>query len=229
MALFGAIAGLLDLRRELARVLAAIAAAGFVASALGVVWTLTESGNAAFFWAGWGVDVDRGPGLLLFLGAALVGAILAVLGIVVPSNDASETLPAPTAAPYDEPPPPLVRAGDVAPTAVSGAGVAPGSAGRITVVESGRSFSLSVGEGERVIVGRDLGADIRVTDAKVSRRHAMIEWNAGSWIVRDLAATNPTRLLDASGGAQILAGQIRIASGQLVMGDVLLTLYPTGD
>jgi len=54
----------------------------------------------------------------------------------------------------------------------------------------------------------------------------MIEWNAGSWIVRDPRGHEPDAAPRCFRRAQILAGQIRIASGQLVMGDVLLTLYP---
>jgi pSer/pThr/pTyr-binding forkhead associated (FHA) protein len=244
VALVAAAAGLLNTRREVATVLAAIAGAGFVAAAVGVIWTLVESQNVAFRWGVWGVDIDRGLGLVLFLVAALVGAILVAVGFVVGPVPVAggASLPA-QGGPEEATPARIARIEELVPA--TGAAVAPamapgspevelsadvasGAAGRITVVESGRSSTLSVGEGERVIVGRDLGADIRVTDAKVSRRHAMIEWSAGGWIVRDLAATNPTRFLDASGGAQILAGQIRIASGQLVMGDVLITLNPAG-
>jgi hypothetical protein len=234
LALIGALAGLLRVRREVSLALAAAAVGGFVASALGAIWTLTESGNAAFFWGSWGGTIDRGAGLWLFLAAAVVGAAAGLVGFILPASRASdsrslESSKGPVAAGAL---PPLLRYGDVRHAPVSGtgvaAGVAAGPAGRISVVEAGRSSSRSVGEGERVIVGRDLGADIRVADAKVNRRHAMIEWSAGGWIVRDLAATNPTRVLDASGGAQILTGQIRIASGQLVMGDVVITLHLTG-
>ena len=223
--------GWLRLRRELALALAAAAAAGFVASALGAIWTLAESGNAAFYWGSWGATIDRGVGLWLFLAAAAVGIVLAWSDSSCPPlapptrlrpNRRSATGRGRCAAP-------LLRYGDVRRAPVPGIGVGGRcAAGLISVVESGRSSSLSVGEGERVIVGRDLGADIRVADVKVNRRHAMIEWSAGGWIVRDLAASNPTRVVDASGSAQILTGQIRIASGQLVMGDVFITLHPAG-
>jgi hypothetical protein len=231
VALIGAIAGLVRLRREFALAFAAAAVGGFVASALGAIWTLAESGNAAFYWGSWGVTIDRGVGLLLFLAAAVVGAIVAVLGIVLAGSRASEprSLESSNAAVPAGSLPPVLRYGDVRPTAASRARVGAGAAGFITVVESGRESWLSVGEGERVIAGRDLGADIRASDPKVSRRHAMIEWSAGSWIVRDLAAANQTHLVDASGADQILAGQMRIASGQLVIGDVSITLHPTED
>jgi hypothetical protein len=228
VALIGALAGLLRLRRELALALAATAVGGFVASALGAIWTLAESGNAAFYWGSWGVTIDPGAGLWLSLAAAVVGAVAGVVGFILPASRASdsrslESSKGPVAAGAL---PPVLRYGDVRHAPASRIGAGGGTAGRISVVESGRESSLSVGEGERVIVGRDLGADIRVSDAKVSRRHAMIEWSAGSWIVRDLPAANQTRLVDPSGAAQILTGQIRIASGQLVIGDVFITLHP---
>ncbi len=231
VALLAAIGGLVKLRDRLASVVAAIAVGGFAASLVGVAWTLTESGNAAFVWGPWGDDIDRGPGLLLFLAAALAGTALAVARVVLPASGAEDSPSGPSlSAPITAGArPPLLRYGSVRPTTVPAGEPVAGVAGRITVFESGRSSTLSVGEGERVIVGRDLGADIRVSDAKVSRRHAMIEWSAGSWIVRDLAAKDPTRLLDASGAGQILAGQIRIPSGQLVIGEVLITLHATGE
>jgi hypothetical protein len=231
LALIGALAGVLRLRREVALALAAAAVGGFVASALGAIWTLTESGNAAFFWGSWGGTIDRGAGLWLFLAAAVVGAAAGLVGFILPASRVSDSrsLESSTGPVAAGALPPVLRYGDVRPTAASRARVGAGEAGFITVVESGRESSLSVGEGERVIVGRDLGTDIRVSDPKVSRRHAMIEWSAGSWIVRDLAAANQTHLVDASGADQILAGQMRIASGQLVMGDASITLHPTED
>jgi pSer/pThr/pTyr-binding forkhead associated (FHA) protein len=85
-----------------------------------------------------------------------------------------------------------------------------------------------VNVGEQVMVGRDVDARVRLSDPKVSRRHVMILWSGAGWSVRDLGATNPTRLLGASGTAQPVVGEIRIASGQLLVGDVLVTLFPAG-
>jgi len=78
------------------------------------------------------------------------------------------------------------------------------------------------------MVGRDAQARIRLSDSHVSRRHAMVGWNGDTWIVRDLGATNATRLLAASGAAQAIQGEVRVRSGQLLIGEVLLTLFPAG-
>jgi hypothetical protein len=236
VALLAAVAVTLEVRRELAQ---GLAVAGFGASIFGALWLLFESGNAAFFWGSWGAGIDRGLGLLLFAGAAAVGAIVAIAGFFLPMHAApavDQTPPTPVA----PQPAPVARlkavhaaaaagaAATAEAAASAGAGASTHGAGLITIVELGRSSSLNVAEGERVIVGRDLGSDIRVSDAKVSRRQAMIEWTNGGWVIRDISTTNPTRLLDSSGGVHVLADQMRIASGQLLMGDVLITLFPTG-
>lgn len=100
--------------------------------------------------------------------------------------------------------------------------------GRISYVEAGRPNSLVVNAGQQVMIGRGATAGVRLSDPKVSREHATITISGGIWLVRDLGATNPTRLLDASGSAQTVNGEIRIASGQLLIGDGLVTLFPVG-
>ena len=223
LALLAAGMMLLGVRRELAQ---GLAVAGFGASSLGALWLIFESGNAAFVWGSWGAGIDRGPGLLFFVAASAVGTIVAIAILLLLPGPAVEPPPTPEViAPQAAP---VAQLKAIRATAAAKAGAAPSGSGIITIVELGRSSSMNVAEGERVIVGRDLGSDIRVSDAKVSRRHAMIEWTGGGWVIRDISTTNPTRLLDSSGGVHVLAGQIWIASGQLLCGDVLITLYPMG-
>ena len=83
-----------------------------------------------------------------------------------------------------------------------------------------------VNPGEQLLVGRDSAARIRLSDPKVSRQHAMISRSGNDWVVRDLGATNPTKFIGATGGAQTVQGEIRVPSGQLLIGEVLVTLYP---
>jgi hypothetical protein len=55
----------------------------------------------------------------------------------------------------------------------------------------------------------------------------MISRSGNDWVVRDLGATNSTRLIGAGGGGgQAIQGEVRVPSGQLLIGDVLVTLYP---
>jgi hypothetical protein len=102
------------------------------------------------------------------------------------------------------------------------------SSGRITYVESGRSATLMVNPGDQILIGRDPSARVRLSDPKVSRRHALLQRSGADWLVRDLGATNPTRLLGPGGVPQSVQGEIRIQSGQLLIGDVLVTLFQTG-
>jgi hypothetical protein len=97
----------------------------------------------------------------------------------------------------------------------------------LTVAEGGRSYTLPMGEGQQAVVGRGSDARIRLSDPKVSRRHVLLERSSGNWVVRDLGATNPTRLIDPSGQTQTLQGEVRISSGQLLVGDVLISLPPS--
>jgi hypothetical protein len=200
---------------------------GFVAAGGGAVWLIAESGQAASYlgYAGAKVNLDRG--LWLFLVAAVVGAVAAIVDLA---------WPAPRATAFEQPSSPVVGVpvmpasagwGPGTQATVGGvAGQGAGAPGRLTVVESGRSSTLTVNEDDRVVVGREFGATIRVVDPRVSRRHAVIVRSGGGWVVNDLGATNPTQLLDPSGAANPVRGELRIASGQLLMGDVLVTLYP---
>ncbi len=109
-----------------------------------------------------------------------------------------------------------------------GASSVAGTGGLISYVESGRSSSVAVDDGDPILVGRDAVARIRLRDTKVSRHHVMVAWMGNGWSVRDLGATNPTRLLGSSGSTQAIVGEVRIASGQLLIGDVVMTLFPAG-
>ena len=47
---------------------------------------------------------------------------------------------------------------------------------------------------EELVVGRHPSCDVVVTDETVSRRHLLLTFRDGGWIVRDLSSTNGTRL-----------------------------------
>jgi hypothetical protein len=98
--------------------------------------------------------------------------------------------------------------------------------GRVAVLDSGRSTSITIELGQTIIVGRDPDCGIRLADPKVSRRHASIERVAGGWAVSDLGTTNPTRLIRSGGATVQLGPGARVASGQLLIGDALVSLYP---
>jgi hypothetical protein len=213
---------------------AGLAVGGFLAALGGYAiwfWEWSDFSNS-FSYTG----VSLGIGVWLGCVAVVVGIIAATVDLrsIAPaaSFQAGSWAPQATGAPQA----PLGWSGNAQPPApVAPAWAAPAApgwassgSGRLTVVESGHSSTLVVNQGEQVLVGRDVDAKVRVSDPRVSRRHASIQRSGTDWVVRDLGATNPTRLLSASGTAQTIQGEVRLPSGQLLIGDVLVTLFPTG-
>ena len=81
--------------------------------------------------------------------------------------------------------------------------------------DRGRSYDLPAKD---MIVGRDSSADIVVDDGKVSREHARLIFNNGSWAVLDLGSSNGTYL-----NGQKVSGQRPIANGDKIkLGDTTL-------
>jgi len=82
--------------------------------------------------------------------------------------------------------------------------------------DRGRVFTLSAGG--VYLIGRE-GADIALTDEKVSRKHAEIGlYGPGANVLRDLASTNGTRLNDRR-----VTEKIALSNGDVVrVGDTLL-------
>jgi hypothetical protein len=98
--------------------------------------------------------------------------------------------------------------------------------GRLVVAEDGVTWSFTVKPGERLLVGRDPEAQIRVSDPRVAARHATIQRCPEGWAVQDVDASRPTRLIDAWGINRPVRGEIVVPAGQLIMGGVMVTLYP---
>jgi pSer/pThr/pTyr-binding forkhead associated (FHA) protein len=83
---------------------------------------------------------------------------------------------------------------------------------------------MSVRPGEKLLVGSDADAQVRIADSAVQPRHATIERRSDVWVVRDLQTASPTRLIDATGSINLLLGETTVEAGQLLIGSVLLTL-----
>jgi hypothetical protein len=100
-----------------------------------------------------------------------------------------------------------------------------GSAAQLVVLEAGQTLVLSVQPGQRLLVGRDAYAQIRLADPAVQPRHATIERQANAWVVQDLQDASPSRLWDATGSLKPVIGATTVEAGRLLIGNVLLTLY----
>jgi Protein of unknown function (DUF3662)/Inner membrane component of T3SS, cytoplasmic domain len=66
-----------------------------------------------------------------------------------------------------------------------------GRPGRALLVGDGRRSVLS---GDRVVVGRSRDCDVVLSDPNVSRRHAELRRDGGSWTVSDLGSTNGVKV-----------------------------------
>jgi hypothetical protein len=83
--------------------------------------------------------------------------------------------------------------------------------------EQGASFPLPK---EAVTIGRDSEADITIKDPEISRRHARISWQAGSYVIEDLGSTNGTTL----NGVKITGIQQLNPGDTIEIGQSILTL-----
>ena len=63
--------------------------------------------------------------------------------------------------------------------------------GRAMLVGSGKRTVLS---GSRVTIGRSRDCDVTLDDANVSRRHAEVRREGGTWVVADLGSTNGVKV-----------------------------------
>ena len=96
----------------------------------------------------------------------------------------------------------------------------------MTYVDGDQPTTIVVAPGRRLTIGRDPTADVHLSDPRVSPRQATVERRDGKWFVTDLMAANPTRLRDLEGEFQTIYGQVAIEAGQLLIGDVVVTLSP---
>jgi hypothetical protein len=109
------------------------------------------------------------------------------------------------------------------------AGQAPdlsGSPGTLVVLVAGQTTTRLVRPGELLVVGRDPSSSIVLADPWVSPRHASIERRGPGWLVRGLDVANPAWLLDATGRAQPIRGELGLRSGELLIGGAQVRLYP---
>jgi hypothetical protein len=119
------------------------------------------------------------------------------------------------------PPAPVGETAGQAPTADL-----PDAAGTLAVIEAGQTTRRPVNLGELLIIGTDPGSSIVLGDPRVSPRHASIERRGPGWLVRSLDVANPTQVLDDTGRAHPVEGELGLRSGQLLIGGVQVLLYP---
>jgi hypothetical protein len=86
---------------------------------------------------------------------------------------------------------------------------------------AGTVFPLTT---DSVVLGREEGVDISLRDPEVSRQHARVSWQSGTYVLEDLGSTNGTFL----NGMQI-TGQRPLRPGDSIgLGQTILVLQPQG-
>ena len=192
-------------RPDVPRPASAVGLAGFGLAAVGAGYYLADG-------MAWDYSVlSPGPGAFLCFLAAVIGGLAAAAHLANPRL--GTTRAAPTGYWGGWPPQPLAPAYE-------------GSSAQIVVFEAGQPRMRSVQPGERLLVGRDPQAQVRLADPDVQPWHAVIERRADFWVVRDLQTVSPTLLIDAAGSTDPIVGEVTVEAGQLLIGGVLVTLYP---
>jgi hypothetical protein len=183
-------------------------------------------------------------GAWLCLIVAMAGAIAAVVRFASPNAFTSTVPPYATAyyappypaapygsapygsAPYVAPVPPMppASAGETAGQAPTPG--LPGAPGTLAVIEAGQTTRRPVNLGELLVIGSDPGSSIVLVDPRVSPRHASIERRGPGWLVRSLDVANPIQVLDDTGRAHPVEGELGLRSGELLIGGAQVLLYP---
>jgi pSer/pThr/pTyr-binding forkhead associated (FHA) protein len=89
-------------------------------------------------------------------------------------------------------------------------------------VNAGTTYNIT---GAEAILGRDEETDIAVRDPEISRRHARISWQSGSYYVEDMGSTNGTFL-----NGDLVTSPQPLRSGDTIgVGQTLLVFQTEGD
>jgi hypothetical protein len=101
-----------------------------------------------------------------------------------------------------------------------------GAPGTMVILLAGRTLTRVVQFGELLVLGSAPDSSIVLADPRVSFRHVSIKRFGPGWLVRGLDDANPTWLLDATGRAQPIPGELGLRSGELLIGGAQVRLYP---
>ncbi len=86
--------------------------------------------------------------------------------------------------------------------------------------EAGATTIVPLGK-DAVTIGRLAGNTIQLTEQNVSRHHARLSLESGSWMINDLGSYNGIKINN-----QVIQGRMRLSPGDLVqIGDYHLTLF----
>jgi hypothetical protein len=130
----------------------------------------------------------------------------------------------------DSNPPPnvteeAVQAPEAAPTSNPVPAASPADAGSVVVVEPSGSRAIPVAMGEQISIGSDPGSRIVVVDPRVPPACAVVVRTGPGWLVAS-NPSNPIRILDETGRARPVLGELGLVSGTLLAGTTQILLQP---
>jgi hypothetical protein len=77
--------------------------------------------------------------------------------------------------------------------------------------------------GDQIVIGREAGMGIALQDPASSRRHALVSWRGGQFVIEDLGSTNGTFV----NGVQITAPQVLNPGDSIGIGQTALVFHTT--
>lgn len=84
--------------------------------------------------------------------------------------------------------------------------------------QAGMSYPLA---GNQIVIGREEGMDIALQDPESSRRHALVSWRGGQFVIEDLGSTNGTFV----NGVQITSPQVLNPGDSIGIGQTALVFH----
>ncbi|MBV6394499.1 MAG: hypothetical protein HFACDABA_00064 [Anaerolineales bacterium] len=80
-------------------------------------------------------------------------------------------------------------------------------------------------DGDLITIGRDSANTIQINDAEISRRHSLLEFQGGKYVIKDAGSTNGTHV----NGQRLAAPYVLKPSDLISFGETIVLAYESAD